>query len=106
VSTPRFSRPSVGWFLLLDGGLLLLALLAFVRPAHRKVTEAVPLPEADALKRLLAAAAVVHVGEGAYAAQLARRHDLPVGRWTAQSLVVGFPSLRKLRATAKAVAEV
>jgi len=97
---PTFRRPPLGWFVLLDGGLATLAVLA-TRPRRYDAAAArVPLPPRAQLKALLAAALAVHGAEAAVAHRLARRHGLPAGRWAGQTLVVGFPSLRALRRTA------
>jgi len=89
--------PSVGWFVLLDGGLALLAVLGVSPGAHEAVGRRVPLPPRWALRRLLVGALALHVAEGAVAARLARRRGLDPGPWALQTMVVGFPSLRILR---------
>jgi hypothetical protein len=93
------TRPSTGWFLLLDGGLALLALLALGRGPYRVARRRVPLPPRAALQALLGATAVVHVAEAAAAARQAKARGLPVRPWALQTLVVGFPSLLALRRT-------
>ncbi|MGP8058152.1 MAG: TMEM254 family protein [Acidimicrobiales bacterium] len=96
--TPRLETPAVGWFVLLDGGLAVLATLALSRRAHGAVAARMPLLPRWALRRLLVMALAVHVAEGVGAARLARRRGLDPSAWALQTLVVGFPSLRKLRA--------
>jgi len=92
---PVFARPGLGWFLLLDGGLISLKLLALHKPTYDKVRETIPLPEQSELQRLLAGTAVVHVGEAIWAYRRAKRHGLgdAAGKWAVQTFVVGFPSL-------------
>lgn len=91
-----FRRPPTAWFVLLDGGIALLTVLAASPSAYRALEQRVPLPPPWALNALLAGTAVIHVGEAAYAGRTARRHGLPVRRWAAQTLAVGFPSLIEL----------
>jgi len=93
---PRPVTPSFGWFVLLDGGLALLAVLSVSPGAHRAVGRRVPLPPRWALRRLLVGALAIHVAEAAVAARLARRRGLDPGPWAFQTAVVGFPSLRIL----------
>ena len=99
-----FTRPGMAWFALLDGGLVALAVVALDQDAHDRVDAVVALPPRPALRRLLVGAIGLHVAEGLYAWRTARRAGLPVGRWTVQTLVVGFPSTRALRRTVRALA--
>ncbi len=96
-TTEGFSRQVAGWFVLLDGGIVALCVLSASDAAHRRVAAVVPLPPRRALQALLAATAVIHVAEAAYAGSAARRRGLPAGPWARQTLAVGFPSLRALR---------
>jgi|SRR5271165_4660898 len=98
--TAGLETPATGWFILLDGSLTLLAVLALSRRAHAAAVRQVPLPPRWALRRLLVLALALHVAEGAAAARLARRRGLDPAPWALQTLVVGFPSLRKLRRAA------
>lgn len=90
-------RPRAGWFFVLDGGIVLLTVLATSPDAYRRASASVPLPPRRALRWLLAATAVIHVTEGAVAARTAGARGLPRGKWGLQTLVVGFPSLIELR---------
>jgi hypothetical protein len=104
-STPsRVVRPSLFWFLLLDGGIVLLARLALSRSAYDRAGEMSgdKLPPQEALQTLLAATAVIHVGEALVAGRMARRRGLAPRGWRLQTLIVGFPSLRALRKAAPA----
>ena len=74
---PPPATPAAGWFVLLDGGLVVLALLASSGRVHASVGRRVPLPPRWALGRLLALALAVHVAEAAAAARLARRGAWP-----------------------------
>ena len=96
---PKVIRPSLGWFILLDGGLIALAALSTSESLHAQVGEAapMPLPPQSRLQKLLAAALLAHVGEGLIGARMASRRGLPKRGWTLQSFVVGFPSLLQLR---------
>ena len=92
-------RPSLFWFLLLDGGIVILTRLALFKPAYVKAKEMSgdALPPREVLQALLAATAVIHVAEAVAAGPMARRRGLPARGWRLQTLVVGFPSLRALR---------
>jgi hypothetical protein len=92
-------RPSIGWFFLLDGGLVALAVLAASERAHKSADEALPsaLPPRAALQRLFAGAIITHLFEAMVARRMARKRGLRSGAWTRQTLVVGFPSILKLR---------
>ena len=92
-------RPSWLWFLLLDGGIVVLARLVFNDGAYRRWSELSKgaLPPRGALRAMLGATAVIHVAEAVAAGRLARRRGLPAGGWRLQTFVVGFPSLLELR---------
>jgi hypothetical protein len=92
-------RPSLFWFLLLDGGIVVLVRLAFDRAAYRRALEVSGnrLPPREVLYSLVAATAVIHVCEALAAGRMARRRGLSPRGWRLQTLVVGFPSLRALR---------
>jgi hypothetical protein len=92
-------RPSLFWFLLLDGGIVLLSRLAFSGAAYRRGREISRdgLPPREVLQALLAATALIHAGEAVAAGRMARRRGLPPGAWRLQTLIVGFPSLLAMR---------
>jgi hypothetical protein len=94
-------RPSLLWFLLLDGGIVLLALLVFNDAVYARAKERMEgrLPSRDALVGLLIGTAVIHTVEAFAAGRVARRRGLAAGGWRAQTFVVGFPSLLALRKT-------
>ena len=96
-------RPSLFWFLLLDGGIVVLVRLAFNRPAYDRALEVSGnrLPPREVLYSLVAATAAIHVGEALAAGRMARRRGLSPRGWRLQTLIVGFPSLRVMRRTAK-----
>jgi hypothetical protein len=100
-------RPSLFWFLLLDGGIVLLALFVFNDAAYTSARERLQnrLPSRDTLVGLLVATAVIHTVEALAAGRIARRRGLPAGGWGAQTFVVGFPSLLALRRTRERTAE-
>ena len=74
MSAPSFVRPGLGWFLLLDGGLVALSAVAVSEDAHTAASDVVPLPPRSALQRLLAFAVGLHVFEALVARRLARCH--------------------------------
>ncbi len=92
-------RPSVLWFLLLDGGIVVLTKLAFTKSAYVKANEITgdALPPREVLQALLAATVVIHAAEALAAGPMARRRGLPARGWRRQTFVVGFPSLLALR---------
>ncbi|HXB37266.1 MAG TPA: DUF4499 domain-containing protein [Acidimicrobiales bacterium] len=96
-------RPSLFWFLLLDGGIVVLLRLAFNRPAYDRALKVSGnrLPPKEVLYSLLAATAVIHVGEAVAAGRMARRRGLSPNGWRLQTFIVGFPSLRALRRAAQ-----
>jgi hypothetical protein len=95
-------RPSWLWFLLLDGGIVVLARLVFNDAAYRRATELSKgtLPPRSVLRGLLGATAVIHIAESFAAGRMARRRGLPSAGWRLQTFVVGFPSLLALRKSA------
>jgi Domain of unknown function (DUF4499) len=92
-------RPSLFWFLLLDGGIVVLARLALSKPAYDRVADmsGQVLPPRETLQGLLVGTAVVHAAEAVVAGRMARRRGLSPRGWRLQTLVVGFPSLRAMR---------
>jgi Domain of unknown function (DUF4499) len=97
-------RPSLFWFLLLDGGIVLLARLALSRGAYDQAGEMSGdrLPPREVLQVMLVGTAVIHAGEAVVAGRMARRRGLSPRGWRLQTLIVGFPSLRALRRTTPA----
>jgi hypothetical protein len=95
-------RPSLFWFLLLDGGIVALTKLAVSKSAYDKVDDMTgdALPPRETLQALLIGTAVVHVTEALVAGRMAKRRAPPPRGWRLQTLIVGFPSLRSLRRTA------
>jgi hypothetical protein len=100
-TSTTFRRPRWGWFALLDGGIVVLSVLAN-RSAYRKASATIPLPPRSALGALLAATFLIHLAEGVVAGTKAGRRGMPRGRWALQTFVVGFPSLIELRRTSRA----
>jgi hypothetical protein len=94
-------RPSLFWFLLLDGGIVALTKLAVSKSAYDKVDDMIALPPRETLQALLIATAAIHATEALVAGGMARRRGLPPRDWRLQTLVVGFPSLLSLRRTAR-----
>ena len=95
-------RPSWLWFVLLDGGIVILARLVFSDGAYRRAAELSngALPPRRALRALLATTAVIHAAEAIAAGRMARRRGLAPAGWRLQTFVVGFPSLLALRKNA------
>ena len=97
-------RPSLFWFLLLDGGIVVLTKLALSKTAYDKVDDMTgdALPPRETLQAMLIGTAVIHATEAVIAGRMAKRRGLAPGGWRLQTFVVGFPSLRTLRRTARA----
>ena len=96
------ARPSLFWFLLLDGGIIVLTKLALSKTAYDKVDDMTgdALPPRETLQAILIGTAVIHVTEAIVAGRMAKRRGLSPRGWRLQTLVVGFPSLRALRRAA------
>src|SRR3984885_7324313 len=97
-------RPSLFWFLLLDGGIVALTKLSVSQTSYDKVNDMTgdALPPRETLQAMLIGTAVIHVTEALFAGRMAKRRGLSPRGWRLQTLVVGFPSLRTLRRTAPA----
>ncbi len=93
------TRPSLLWFLLLDGGIVVLAQLALSHTAYRKARKVSggALPPREVLQSMLVGTAVIHAAEALVAGRMARRRGLPARGWRLQTFIVGFPSLLALR---------
>jgi hypothetical protein len=96
-------RPSLFWFLLLDGGIVALTKLAVSKTSYDKVNDmsSDALPPRETLQAMLIGTAVIHAAEALIAGRMAKRLGLSPHGWRAQTFVVGFPSLLSLRKTAR-----
>jgi hypothetical protein len=92
-------RPHWLWFLVLDGGILLLIQIVCNRAPYERVREKTTdrLPSYQVVQSLLAGTAVIHVGEAMLAARMADKRGLRRRGWALQTFAVGFPSLLELR---------
>ena len=96
-------RPALHWWVLVVGGLALNAYIAFSTVPFPALSDSgfalsTELTAVRFVLRLVFVAAVMaHVCEGAYAHCLARKHDPDnTLQWTAQTTILGYPSLRLL----------
>jgi hypothetical protein len=98
-SSSGLVRPSLFWFLLLDGGIIVLVKLVLSQTAYDRLNDlsGEKLPPRSALRAMLAGTAVIHLVEALAAGRLAKQRGLAPGAWRLQTLVVGFPSLLALR---------
>jgi Domain of unknown function (DUF4499) len=96
-------RPSLFWFLLLDGGIIALTKLAVSKTAYDKVDDMTGdvLPPRETLQAMVIGTAVIHVTEAFVAGRMAKRRGFSPRGWRLQTFVVGFPSLVALRRTAR-----
>ena len=92
-------RPSLLWFLVLDGGIVVLTKLVVSSKSYERASELSggTLPPRRALRALLVATAVIHAAEAVAAGRIAAKRGLPASGWSLQTFVVGFPSLMVLR---------
>ena len=95
-------RPSWLWFLLLDGGIVVLSKLALSKSAYDKAGEMSgdALPPARSCRRSSSARWSFTPPRPLAAGRMARRRGLPARGWRMQTFVVGFPSLLALRRSA------
>jgi hypothetical protein len=95
----RVVRPSLFWFLLLDGGIVALTKLAVSETAYARVRDMTgdALPPRETLQALLIGTAMVHATEAVVAGRMAKHRGLAPGGWRLQTFIVGFPSLLSLR---------
>ena len=96
-------RPSLFWFLLLDGGIVALTKLAASKTAYDKVDDMTgdALPPRETLQAMLIATPVIHATEAVIAGGMAKRRELSPRGWRLQTFVVGFPCLLSLRRTTR-----
>lgn len=92
-------RPSPFWFLLLDGGIIVMIKLVLSQRAYDQLNElsGENLPPRATVRTMLAGTAVIHLVEALVAGRIAKRRGLAPGPWRRQTFVVGFPSLLALR---------
>jgi hypothetical protein len=92
-------RPSLFWFLLLDGGIVVMIKLVVSQQAYDRLNEMTGdrLPPRSTVRALLAGTVVIHLAEALAAGRIAKRRGLTPGAWRLQTFVVGFPSLLALR---------
>ena len=96
-------RPSLFWFLLLDGGIVALTKLSVSKTSYDKVNDMSgdALPPWKPSRRMLIGTAAIHATEAVVAGRMAKRRGLSPRGWRLQTFVVGFPSLFSLRRTAR-----
>ncbi|MCX7621187.1 MAG: DUF4499 domain-containing protein [Acidimicrobiales bacterium] len=94
----QFCRPPVGWYLVIEPGLVALAVLASSKRAYEAARGRVPLPSRGAIQATAIGTALVHLAEAAAAYRAARRRGLhrSAPRWAAEAFLVGFPALLQL----------
>jgi hypothetical protein len=101
---PGVVRPAWPWFLLLDGGIVILTKLALSKTAYERAGAMTrdALPPREVLQVMLVGTVLIHATEAVAVGRMARRRGLPTWGWRLQTLIVGFPSLRALRRSAAA----
>ena len=76
-------RPSLFWFLLLDGGIVALTKLAVSKTSYDKVNDMTSdaLPPRETLQLMLIGTAAIHVTEALVAGRMAKRRGLSPRGW-------------------------
>src|ERR1700677_1558316 len=92
-------RPSLFWFLLLDGGIVALTKLAVSKTSYDKVNDMTgdALPPRETLQLTLIGTAVIHATEALVAGPMAKRRGLSPRGWRLLPPVVGLPPLFSFR---------
>lgn len=93
----EFSSPALVWWILIPIGLGLTAALALSDGTRALLPAAVGAILTPTLMRIILAVALgLHVLEGSFAMSRAKMRGLPAAAWGAQTLLLGYPSLRLL----------
>jgi len=95
----RFERPALAWYLLLDSGIASLLALTASPKLHDAVSARVPVPPRSFLRAVLIGTFFVHIGESAFVYRSAKAAgmDRSARRWAREAMVVGFPTIFRLR---------
>jgi len=92
-----FSSPALVWWVLIPLGLGLTAALALSMDVRALLPAAVTEILSLMLMRIILVVALgLHVLEGSFAMSRAKLRGLPAAAWGAQTLLLGYPSLRLL----------
>jgi hypothetical protein len=98
------ARPHAGWWLAVVGGMAALGILAFHGSTYAFwQAQVTTLLSQTLLRRIFVAAVLTHLAEALYALRLAQRigDGATALGWFVQTLTLGYPSLRLLRARAR-----
>ena len=97
----RFVRPSLLWYAVLDTGVAATAAMALSPTVYETVAETspVPVPSRRTVQAILVGTVILHIVESKVAYGMAKRRgmDSSAVRWGVNGLIVGFPTLLKLR---------
>lgn len=98
----RFERAAPLWYLAIDGGLAVAALMAASQTVYDVVSSRVPVPPRKVTQVFAVGSFFVHIGEATYAYRVAKAAGMhrTAGRWAAETMIVGFPSILKLQSIA------
>jgi hypothetical protein len=101
-SHDRFERAAPLWYVAIDGGLATTAAMAMSQTVYDAVASKVPVPPRAFAKVFWYGSIVVHIAEATYAYKTAKAAGMhrTAGRWAAETMIVGFPSIQKLKAVA------
>ena len=92
-----FSSPALLWWVSIPLGMGLTGALALSAGAHALMPAPMGAILTPTVMRIIFVVAVgLHVLEGSYAMSRAKMRGLPAAAWGAQTLLLGYPSLRLL----------
>lgn len=106
MSTPDFAAPAQPFRTTVPASMAVMAAVALHPGVARRWDDALgsKVPSA-AVKTLWWTTIGLHVAESVGVARRARAHDMPVGRWVAQTMVYGVFSMRAQRAVERRLAD-
>jgi len=95
---PTVERPALFWWISVLGGMTLLGLIAFQKDAGAIWTQHIPFIDLLVLKVIFILAVLTHLSEAIYAYKLAKQARLSETAlgWSAQTFLLGYPSLKLL----------
>ena len=105
----KVDRPHLVWWIVIVGGLSILAWQGFSAPFYAWwVAHVNPLPAQSTMAWIFLACIPLHIGEAIYCWRLSNRLGTPEASmgWALQTLVIGFPSTRLLMKRARPAASV
>ena len=94
---PDFSSPALLWWIAIPVGLGLTGAFALSDAAYALMPAPMAAVLTPTVMRIIFVVAIgLHVLEGSFAMSRAKMRGLPAAAWGAQTLLLGYPSLRLL----------